>query len=277
MKNKPIIYVLIFSVIVLCGIIYISNSFYQSGILHTSVEESNYDAAYRAIKKGAWVNKRKYLLNIAEIASTNPTPLITACKIGDEQIVDLLLLYGADVNKEDNFTGKTPLLAALHGNKANRYALAMHLVESGADIHSSQSTTSALEESVIVLSTDDGYTVSDGYQFFLYLIEHHVEMKICNLNENLLTYAAHYNNVNVVRYLIDNQYFGVNTLDPDGNTALIVASKNDNEIIVKELLNYGADTLMKNAEGKTAIDYAIENSNEAIIAILEDGITKKTD
>ena len=268
-KILAIILVLILSFLFVVGVIYIINGFYQSNQLHKAVEDSDYNAAYTAINRGAWINKRKYILNIAEIVPTNPTPLISACKIGNEEIIELLIQNGADINKTDNFTGQTPLLAALHGGKANRYVLAMSLIEKGADIHISQLATSPLKESMIVLSIDDSQTIAEGFELFQYLIDHNVEIRTCNKIENVLTFASHYGNENVVKYLIENQYFDVNAIDPAGNTALIVASKYDQVEIVTLLLNYGADAELVNRSNKTALDFALENNNQELIAILQ--------
>ena len=58
--------------------------------------------------------------------------------------------------------------------------------------------------------------------------------------------------------LIEENYFDVDSKDSAGNTALIVATKNNETQIIQLLLQLGADKSIKDAEGKTAYDYAVE-------------------
>ena len=224
--------------------------------------------AQRALEHGAFINCPRYIVNIRELAPTNPTPLIMACKIGNEELVRLLLDCGADINKADSFTGKTPLLAALHGSKANRFSLAMYLVQCGADIYISQESTSPFYETLAVLESDNEQTVSEGFQLFQYLLIHDVDTTVHMSNESVLTFAAHHRNYNVVKYLIENGYTNVDTKDDMGDTALIVAAKYNRVEIVELLLSLGADKKIADDSGKTAYDYAREHEYGELIAIL---------
>ncbi len=266
--------VIIILVIILIAIIaMIINGINQNKKLFVAIENNDYVASQEAINSGAFINFRKNLFYIAELVPTNPTPLIAACKNGNRDIVELLLEKGADINKRDNFTGKTPLLAALHGSKQNRFELAMYLIDNGADIYASQKTTSPFEEALIVLTTDDESTIAEGFDLFRYLMKQNVNMNICTGNENVLTFAAHYNNYNVVKYLIENNYYDIDSFDSSGETALIVATKNNRIQIVELLLKLGANKTIKDSEGKIALDYAICNDYYEIISLLE---TNKT-
>ena len=87
--------------------------------------------------------------------------------------------------------------------------------------------------------------------------------------ENILTYAAHYRNKNVVEFFIKEVFFEVDFEDLDGNTALIAATENGNTQIVLSLLELGADKFHKNSEGKTAYDYAVEQGFVELAEILK--------
>jgi len=201
---------------------------------------------------------------------TNPTPLIAACKEGNQDIVALLLEHGADINKRDNCTDETPLLAALQGTKQNRFSLAFYLIEKGADIHMVQpGANSALQETLLVSEQDSENTIAEGFSLFQYLMEQNVDKAIQLPWESTLTYAAHYGNSNVVRYLLENGHFSVDELDPKGNTALIVAAKNNQLEIAELLLAFGASKSIADDSGKTAYDHAVENGYLEVAEILK--------
>lgn len=243
--------------VAIVGII-IGNGVYQNKKLFDAIESSDYAGAKKAIEKGAWINSRKHLLHIPNLIPQNPTPLINACEKGNEEIISLLLDSGADINKKDSYTEQTPLLAALHGTKANRFSIAMFLLEKGADPFAVQNTTSPLEETLVVLNSDNAQTIEEGFKLFQYLIGQQVDMNICKGDANVLTFATRYGNYNVVEFLIKESYFDINSKDLAGDTALIVATKNNQTQIIQLLLELGANKSLEDVEGKTAYDYALE-------------------
>ena len=260
MKRKR--YIRIFIVItvvalIIAGLI-VANGLYQNRKLFDAIERDDYDGVKKAIEKGAWINTREELFYVPNLIPTNPTPLISACKKGNEKIITLLLDSGADINKKDNYTGQTPLLAALHGTKSNRFSIAMFLLENGADPYAVQIASSPIKKSLIVLDSDNAQTIKEGFELFKYLMEQKVSMDIPVGKQNALTFAAVYSNYNAVEYLIEENYFDVDSKDSAGNTALIVATKNNETQIIQLLLQLGADKSIKDAEGKTAYDYAVE-------------------
>jgi ankyrin repeat protein len=270
MKKKTVICMVLVAVMVLalCLGIFLCNGFLQNRILFEAIEANDYENARTAIKCGAFLEMPRHLVAVPEIVMTNPTPLIAACDEGNQDIVALLLDHGADINKRDNCTGQTPLLAALHGSKQNRFSLAFYLIENGADIHIQQRTNSALQETLFVSENDSEQTVSEGYLLFQYLLAHNVDKTIPLQWENTLTYAAHYRNYNAVRYLLENGYFTVDELDPRGNTALIVAAQYNQIEIAQLLLDRGASRSIADDSGKTAYDYAVEKGYEEIAQLL---------
>ena len=258
MRIKLFIKLGIIVTIISVGVI-IGNGVYQNRKLFGAIEFGDYVGAKQAIEKGAWINLRRHLLHVPNIIPTNPTPLISACKKGDEKIISLLLDKGADINKKDSYTGQTPLLAALHGGKANRFSIAMFLLEKGTDPFSVQKATTPLEQTLVIFDSDDEMTIKEGFELFKYLIEQQVDLKISRGEENVLTFAARYGNYNAVEFLIKEHYFDINSKDLTGDTALIVAIKNDQIQIVELLLELGVDKALKDSEGKTAYDYAVES------------------
>lgn len=248
--------------------IFLVNGYIQTKKLFDAIENRDYEGVKTSIRSGAWINQREHLLYIPNIIPTNPTPLIVACKNGDTEVVELLLQNGADINREDNYTGQTPLLAALHGKKSNRFSLAMYLIDRGANIHVNQSSTSPFQRSLLILGSDTPETIQDGFNLFKYLLQNNVDMTIRIGEENALTFAAHYGNYNAVKYLLDEGYFDVNVQDNAGDTALISATTNNHAEIVIMLLEYNADISLTDSNGKTASDIAKEKNYEQIFDLL---------
>ncbi len=270
--KRIIMILIIVSIIVLAivGII-VGNGVCQNKKLFDAIENGDYTGADQAIKKGAWINERKRMLYMPNLVPKNPTPLITACHKGDVSIIALLLDNGANINKKDNYNGQTPLLAALNGVNANRFSIAKLLLEKGADPFAVQKTTSPLEKTLVVLDSDDEQTIKEGFELFKYLIEQQVDLDIRQGNENALTFAAHYGNENVVVFFVKQKYFDVNSKDLAGDTALIVAVKNNQTHITQVLLDLGADKSLKDAKGKTAYDYAVERGFVDLAELLKTG------
>ena len=87
----------------------------------------------------------------------------------------------------------------------------------------------------------------------------------------MLGIAAMYNQVLCCQYLLDNGYCDVNEIvDKSGKTSLIIAAKEGSHGACELLLEYGADKDIKDNDGKTAYDYAVENGNTEIAKLLND-------
>lgn len=272
MKTKCVfkIVLILFILIFIALIIFVANGYCQNRQLFNAIESNDIVGAEKAINRGAWINTRKHLLYIPNIAYTNPTPLISACKTGNADIVKLLLNDGANINKVDNFTDQSPLFATLHNSKENRFSLAKYLIEQGADIYAVQGEKTILFETLYVSKNDEEKTIEEGFELFKFFLQHGIELSVNNNYESVLTYAARYRNYNVVKYLIENGYFDVDSRDPSGNTALITAVRYERVSIVELLLELGANQSLLDNDGKTAMDYALSCQNFEIISILED-------
>lgn len=267
-KKRILIPIIILSVILLACSCYITNGLYQSSKLLTAVENNDYESAKEAVECGAWVNKRRHIV-APVIRYNNTTPLIEACKNGNQKIVELLIENGADVNLKDNFTENTPLLAALKGTKENRFRLAMYIIEKGGDIYADQGGASVFYRALYISENDSEQNVDESVTLIKYLLEKNVNQTKPSGQENALTYAAHYCNYGAVDYLIQEGYYDVNCRDDNGDTALIVSVKYNNVKTVEVLLKHGADASLCDTTGKTALDYAKENGNDEIIKLLD--------
>lgn len=269
-KKRVLIPIIIISIILLICSGYISNGFYQSYKLYTAVENNDYESAKKAIERGAWINKHRYILYISGLIPNNPTPLIMACWEGNQEMVELLIENGADVNLKDNCLEQTPLIAAISRHNQNRFRITMYIIEKGGDIHCGNGNSSVFYYALYIDKNDSEQNVAESVALIKYLLENNVDPKMCMGNKNALTRAACCNNYGAVDFLIEEGYYCVDYRDEEDNTALTVAAQYDNVKTVEVLLKHGADTSICDATGKTAFDYAVGNGNKEIIRLLEE-------
>lgn len=272
MRKKVSSIFFVIGLVLLVYIVCLSSKTFQTKKLFDAIERHDLFAAQAAINRGAWIDRTKYpsLGVIEEVIVINLTPLETACKSGDEEMVELLLKNGANVNTKNKHTYSTPLLNALHGTKSNRFSLAMYLIEQGANIHDSKQAEFLGKDLIYISQADDAETIQDGFALFKYLMEHEATIAFRFASQHMLTLAAKCGNNEVISYLIKGNYYDIDTCDPLQNTALIVATQNNQVETVALLLELGANTALTDAKGKTALDYASEQQNVRILALLSE-------
>ena len=72
------------------------------------------------------------------------------------------------------------------------------------------------------------------------------------------------------KQLLEEDLADTNTIDKDGNTPLIIAAKKNEYIFITMLIDYGADVDIKNNNGKTALDIAIDKNYYSIADTLKE-------
>jgi len=98
--------------------------------------------------------------------------------------------------------------------------------------------------------------------------------EINNKGENALMIACKANNYDSVSSLL-NYSIPINNQDELGNTALHYAIGCKNPIIVQELIQKGINDQLKNNEGKTANDLAMELGDKNILKALKNQLTSE--
>ena len=287
-KKKLFISVGVFAAVLLVAllisIVFVTNGYIQNRRLFDAIEEGDVNAVEVTVKRGAFVNTRRHIIAsvfpfLGNLVNKNPTPLISACKLGDKEIIDILLDNGARINKTDNVrTVKyTPINAVLDSNKENRYGLAIYLLSRGAKISNKDVAERVLGETLFVDVDATEKEIGEGYELFGLVMKRLADngdfdwwVKVNGYEKNVAVYCAQYRNVKAVEHLI--AYDRENTVkqkENDGTTALIAAAKADNIEIVTLLVGAGASLTEKDGAGKTAYDYAYEKGYTDIAEVVK--------
>ena len=202
------------------------------------------------------------------------TPLYHACQKGYHKLADFLLM-----NKANVYVGESPLIAAVRNNQMRCVVL---LLRSGADMN----VTSSDGETAFTLACKIG-NVNLTECLFLHGVIKPSPCSVdfilqnCDLRLGMLKLLLHYGARNNLTYLIESllkhfTYFGVNC-KMYGKTALYHAAANGNVLMMKKLIDHGAN-MNKSNSGKlycnasTPLHVACENGHyDAVEYLLRTG------
>jgi len=188
-----------------------------------AIEKADYNTMQLMLDKGVDIN--------AYYRRKDTTPLGRAMHMNNRTTIQFLLERGADVqgyvfDRGENRTHSYLVAAADKGD----LALVQYLHNWGADIN--------------------GLSWSYGYGFY----------------NALFTLGTSSDDLNVMRYLIA-QGINVNYVTSNGGTTPLIyfaqmyISAGDRQNILKMLLDAGADPAVRDASGKTAVDYCIARND----------------
>ena len=204
------------------------------------------------------------------IEATSNYPLTIACRLGYMDVVKLLVEAGADVNNYKDGHA-TALSAAYNTPSENWYEISLYLIENGASLDYHTVYHAGVFEDIVSRYPRDRSPEGEEkvYKSFLYAFEH------CDKSlidwDRVLFDSITYNLTVVVEFLLDNQYCGVNSYLSTSYTPLMAAARSSfsNTEMIQLLLDRGADKTMKNDEGKTAYDIAMEEGHTDIAQMVK--------
>ena len=247
-------------------------STYTSKLI-SAIKDNNIRRVHRLLKLGVDVNRMNYYPFI-EVASNYP--LSEACATGNIEIIRMLMAYGASANPEESWT---PLIMACTNYYPDRIEIIKLLIENGADVNRNESGVTPILE--LVNGSYDRKTTGIGfkevdkgreretYEIFMLLIESGAEIfDVGASGKDILVSAALHDNLLIMKYLVEERHFNVNTISYTGKTALIYTASNNLTEMTEYLLSKGADKSIKDTDGKTALDYANEKGYMEIIKLL---------
>ena len=184
--------------------------------------------------------------------------LQAACILEIKSIVQMLILYGADVNSSVGNSSSPLVTVCLEG----RFEIAKLLIEAGADL----CATNLIGHSALLMTTCN---YNSQLELFDYLISQGADpLQEDRRGCNVLHYAARANKSNFIRRILD-LGVNVNATDHNGWSPLhwALASTTDSTEIVSLLLQSGCDESLSDKQCRTAEDLAktFSRSNESAI------------
>jgi len=198
----------------------------------------------------------------AQAMQTLNQELIHAAETGDTRAVQQLLASGANINARDDL-GRTPMMAATHGNRVEVVRL---LIQAGADINLQDHR----KDNPFL------YAGAEGLLEILKLtIDAKADTKITNrFGGTALIPAAERGHVQVVRELLTRTDVNVNHVNNLGWTALLEAVILGNggerhQQIAQLLIDHGANVNLADKDGVTPLKHAQTRGFRQIATILE--------
>jgi len=277
---RKIVTPIIVLVIIICIIFSVTSCMSTTDMrnqLFDAIENNDLDTVNTILDKyPSLINAEKVGLIKYLLGAPTGTPLLEAIRLNNFELVKLLVDRGANVNLCAN---SAPLISAIEGN---HFDIAWFLIENGADI--SIIDRSPWEKNVlftIISWKIDEHDFNDHdieierFKLFKYVLEQGISLdppigKPDGIY-NILGLAAYKNHSLATKYLLDEAIVEIDVIVNDSNkTSLICAVENQSYATCRILLDYGADRTLKDANGKTAMDYAIELNDEKLISMLSE-------
>ena len=254
-------------------------------------------------------NNREKVVRFLLKAGANPqvhmpdgkTPLMWASEYNHADIIGTILSAGAEVDKRTKYTRMTALMFAV---KRGGLESTRKLVHAGAKMN----LKDAGGRSVL------GWAVSGSYEVFKWLLDHGMKLPrsesgtqqllqnaISHGNESmiklllnkgltvqpknefgicLLSMAVLNRNPKILRYFLQQSVFLIDYRGKQGKTALMTAARTGNVEAAKLLLEHGANPLIKDQQGLSALHHAAGSGYlelTRLLSIQDADIERKTD
>jgi len=124
------------------------------------------------------------------------------------------------------------------------------------------------DESVLMLAALKGH-----FSLVQKLVEHDADVNKTGWTP--LHYAASAGQVQIVEYLLEHSAY-IDAESPNGTTPLMMAAMYGSPEAVKVLIQAGADLLLKNQLGLSALDFAVRGQRQNSKDLLETGLARLT-
>lgn len=232
-------------------------------------DENGETPLYYAIGKSDINNVKYFVENSANInmkSRKNKTPLEEAFMKGNIDIIRYLVEKGAEMNmnKACDAIGSTQLHRAA---KTGKMDIVKYLVEKGANINALDYQKNT--------PLHRAFEKENNVEIIKYLIEKGADITGKNSYGSPIDIAFQNENIDNIKYLVENKYFvekgidmNINKVDENGSTKLHNAVKNGKMDIVKFLVENGANINYMDRNKETPLSIAISYRKMDIIGYL---------
>ncbi len=279
MKLNKVFYISIFCILILAFIIFyflcfvfFPNRDKAKSDLIIAIRESDIETVVEILDEyPSLSNESRHAFSIWRPMDT--TPLEEAVRFGDIEIVKLLVERGADVNKSCS------LYYPLTSFQTADFDIIWYLINNGADVtfNGEWSHTKKLIYGILNYKNDsDFHLAKEEFDLIVYILNECQKVREISSLEfisDIWILSARENNWLIIEYMLENQMIDINIKVDSwykNATALIYAVEKQNYLVIERLLDFGADITLKDADGKTALDYAIELEDEKLIKMLSE-------
>ncbi len=220
--------------------------------MYKALISEDIQAISQAISNGLDVNKA------TNSVGNEIIPLCYASKVGNIQMVRVLLDSGATINiGDENQGGITPLIIACQSSNIDIIRL---LLDSGADINMD------CESGFTPLSNACEYEHVDVVRL---LIDLGADVNLPSLEgSNPLSISIECENIELVKILLDAHTININSLEDLEEPHLIKAVLTGSYEIIEMLISAGADINIVNEMGETPLMTAIQDRNLLVTKLL---------
>lgn len=205
------------------------------------------------------------------------TPLEKACQMKDYETAKLLIEKGATANAV-RFAASSPLNVVavdyfLERSQEKNRQLLLLLLENGADPN--QKTKVLFGYPILNFcerGPERGAPNEAAYlEGLSLLIDYGADVHVQHQDHDIIRICVTDNNEVALAYLLENDTFDIDRqIEFNGSTVLMECAQSDSHInCMKLLLDYGADKTIKNHDGKTAYDLAVEAENWEAVELLK--------
>ena len=272
LKKHPVVFsviIILIGIIIVLGFINYNNYIYAKRTIN-AIEKEDIPTLQKLMKYpfGNLNSKPRWWIVEVLSESNTATPLQAACKLGNVEIVKILLDNGANPNYihwDKSRSLGSPLMCAAGSLSNNRLTVIKLLIEYGANVNFED----AAGNDVLTCAVYAGNGKKDTIEIIEYLEKNglNIYKKYSQTKNSLLHKACETDNFLVIQYLIEQRRFDINETNADGDTALIYfvrfASKRQKNTALF-LIEKGANLNAQNKDGKTAYDYAVERHPELV-------------
>ncbi len=218
--------------------------------LITAIESSDIETVKIMLNDGVDPNKTDVPTNrFWDFLETSPKrPLAVACEIGNKEIVELLIEYGATAEYIEG-TGWSPLMETVWYYQSDDVQIVELLLEHGADPIAVEGSDAPLFVAAKMVPQVYDPMKTNGTVF----LEGYDETTAQGITDIVISMLGERS---------------INITSESGMTLLMCSAQSGNYTLAEYLVAHSCDKGAKDVSGKTALDYAVSNGYSEIIALL---------